>query len=897
MNDVKKIKGMFVNHTHWDREWYFTDNDALVLSDQVFTDLIEELETHEEVSFCLDGQMSILEDYLQINPSMKQRVSALVQQKKLFIGPWYTQTDALLVDGESILRNLQIGLLDAHEFGEPMMVGYLPDTFGFNAQMPMLLTQAGIDNMIFWRGIDLETQVSDTYFKWKSLGNEEVFVANIPKGYGVAPKMQTTAYYVKNRLGNYMKFMEKHTKRPLVLIPAGGDQQTVVHNIHDKIDAINKISEYDFELGSYPEFIESIRTAKDLETYQGEFRLPKYARVHRSIGGIRVDIKQANYKLEHELIHTLEPLLVLAEFHDVHVSRGLLHQIWKDVLSSQAHDSMGGCVYDEVAENILLRYKKAYEKCLSIENIVMKKITEKMQAAGKMHPGANEVLLANLSPKPGIKEFNVVVYHKNDKLEFSECEHVELLNKTYFPERKDTLYDKPDGRYNNTEPGYYRLEYRIRKHFQKMGVFPMEFSEVKDDFSNRPLINWKQDNKVYDQERLELKQGKKIIRFSDNQLTYYENQIEVPHFIQLLDTGNDGDTYDFSPLEGEKEKVLPFQAAWFEQDESGNPQKMIVRGETALPAALVDRQNKALEVKIFSYQLALSFKDELLNIEISIDNTVKDHRIRVAVNTGIDALEAYSGLYAGQIGQPKNVATSGKLEEFPAPIYNFDKFVTVTSEEANTTVYADGIKEYQYDHEKLLFTLFSTCGMLGKSDLAWRPGRASGDTTKQGHRETATPLAQCLGTYQFHLSIGFEAQTADFNKIHNTAQTRMETVLSYQMQDYNYFEYRLDNKVYPTDKNVVTTPGRFRMTLPEDYIVSGLYPSYTTEKAAILRLTNPSGLAKDISRDDFNFHYGEAWRFKVTPIDLQENAIVDGWTIPPYNAGSYMITFEKEGTI
>lgn len=33
-----------VQHTHWDREWYFTAADAKVLSEQVFTEVLDELE-------------------------------------------------------------------------------------------------------------------------------------------------------------------------------------------------------------------------------------------------------------------------------------------------------------------------------------------------------------------------------------------------------------------------------------------------------------------------------------------------------------------------------------------------------------------------------------------------------------------------------------------------------------------------------------------------------------------------------------------------------------------------------------------------------------------------------------------------------------------------------------
>lgn len=138
-----------VNHTHWDREWYFTSMDALSLSDGLFTDVIDELLSHPEASFVLDGQISILDDYLELYPEREKDVKELVERKQLYIGPWYTQTDCAMVSGEAILRNGMIGCFESKKYGIPMDIGYLPDTFGFNAQIPLILNELGIHKFIF----------------------------------------------------------------------------------------------------------------------------------------------------------------------------------------------------------------------------------------------------------------------------------------------------------------------------------------------------------------------------------------------------------------------------------------------------------------------------------------------------------------------------------------------------------------------------------------------------------------------------------------------------------------------------------------------------------------------------------------------------------------------------
>ena len=146
----KTIKVSLVNHTHW----YFSDQDSLVLSDVLFKRALEQLTTHPEASFVLDGQVSVLEDFLKANPDQQAIVSRLSKRGQLKVGPWYTQPDALHIQGESMLRNGMIGTLLSRKYGPRMEVGYLPDTFGFNSQVPVILNQLGLRRFLFWRGID-----------------------------------------------------------------------------------------------------------------------------------------------------------------------------------------------------------------------------------------------------------------------------------------------------------------------------------------------------------------------------------------------------------------------------------------------------------------------------------------------------------------------------------------------------------------------------------------------------------------------------------------------------------------------------------------------------------------------------------------------------------------------
>ena len=107
-----------VPHTHWDREWYKSYQDfRLALVDLIDT-LLPLLERDASYPhFMLDGQMAVVDDYLEVRPEAEGRLRALAAAGRLSVGPWYILMDEFLASGETIVRNLQMGLGRGAAFG------------------------------------------------------------------------------------------------------------------------------------------------------------------------------------------------------------------------------------------------------------------------------------------------------------------------------------------------------------------------------------------------------------------------------------------------------------------------------------------------------------------------------------------------------------------------------------------------------------------------------------------------------------------------------------------------------------------------------------------------------------------------------------------------------------
>lgn len=101
--------------------------------------------------FTLDGQVSLLEDYLSLRPENFERVEQAVQDGKLLIGPWYVQPEFALAGPEVVIRNLMIGLRTARVFGPPMTVAYLPEVHVLPDYLPQILRGFGIEAIVIPR--------------------------------------------------------------------------------------------------------------------------------------------------------------------------------------------------------------------------------------------------------------------------------------------------------------------------------------------------------------------------------------------------------------------------------------------------------------------------------------------------------------------------------------------------------------------------------------------------------------------------------------------------------------------------------------------------------------------------------------------------------------------------
>ncbi len=722
-NNNKKIVN-FAPHTHWDREWYFSINDSALLSTYNFEKVLNVLESDDNYKcFHLDGQTSIIEDMLEFKPELEPRIRNLISKGKLFIGPWYTQTDSFYVDGESYIRNLYFGTMKADELGGTMKIGYLPDTFGHNIQTPQLFKGFGIENIIFWRGYD-EAKINSPYFNWKGIDGSETLGINLTYGYGAAKWLTDTQKEWDEKIIPMAKKIESMTEYKNILLPSGGDQVLIDPELPTKVSKLNEYSDdFEYQVNSYEGFVNDLKDEigelSNLQEVVSEFRDPVSARVHRTIGSSRYDLKKLSYELENKLVNILEPLTIII---NDKVDKGLINnkvieKSWKLLLDGHAHDSLGACNTDITNENIINRFKRA-------ENLVdgMINIFEKTIATNLKNQFNEELVMFNFDSKT-LKDSwrEIVVYSKSELVEiFDGTEKVksEILSKEKLSGGKKIMVT-PEGEKEVEIDPYFKLTLKVKPLIKPLGYKLFAVKEVEGTLNINEL------------EATKIENEKLALSVSNDKLSLLikSSNKTIDNFLKLENVANDGDSYDFSPIEGDT-PISNFKLLNSKTSKTENHSVLEFTAEVELPSRMIGREKRESEL----VSQTLNFKVTLCNgsIEFEIDtiNKAKDHRFRVVVDTGDNNTKLRTEVPFGFIDReyvPLEENWKDKYVEKPVNYYPIINTFYKNSNEYSMTFTTKGMKEIEiFNNSRVGITMYKSDEYLGKDDLAFRPNRASG---------------------------------------------------------------------------------------------------------------------------------------------------------------------------
>lgn len=354
-----KYHGVVVSHTHWDREWYVTFEEFRARLIETIDELLAVLDEEPRYRcFTLDGQMSIVEDYLDVKPEAGEKLESYIRAGRILIGPWYILPDEYLVSDEALVRNLLIGDRMSRKFGSKMPVCYMPDIRCQISQMPQIMKGFGLEAAVMGRGVGYQASKSEWY--WKGSDDSVVLGIYMPRGYsnagtGQLPEELDVAL---ERLSRIADTLIPYATTRYLLLMNGGDHLRAQKFLPDLLDQINQTStSVKLMQGSLLDYINAVKDAgPELFTLTGEFLYGRPNRICPGVWSSRLYLKQQNNRCQFLLERYAEPASTFAWLLGRSYPGASLLKAWKYLIQNHTHDSISACGTDEVHRDMERRF-------------------------------------------------------------------------------------------------------------------------------------------------------------------------------------------------------------------------------------------------------------------------------------------------------------------------------------------------------------------------------------------------------------------------------------------------------------------------------------------------------------------------------------------------------------
>lgn len=751
-----------VNHTHWDREWQKTFHEYRCRLIGFMDEVIDVLSNNEQfTSFMLDGQTSLLLDYLEIKPEKYEILKELVTNEKLIIGPWYVQPDEFLPSGESLLRNLLIGEIISRKFGNKMNVGYLPDSFGQSRDIPQILNSFDINSAVAMRGFS-KKDVDTNEFRWKGSADSEVVMSVLWAGYNNGSQLGEELSEAKKFIKLNFDYLENGSYDGKYLFLAGSDQATIKGNMPESLRRLNKeYEDAEFKLMKLQEYMDQVSLTKDkYPEYYGNLRKGQMQRVHVSIAGTRTDIKQKNYDIQTKIEKLLEPMSVMSATLGDRYEKELIRKMWRLVIQNHAHDSMCCVCTDEAHKDIVNRMFEADEMYKALMKSRMNNFVEKIQFK---KDGCRPIVVFNYNSFSTSQVVTAIVdvyddfglYTADGKEVPYEIISEEAVNlkeyRLWLKENPDDFVSRRKIVFKAEVEGVgFRTYYIKEKQNQNM---PSTDFVVKENTLSNGLVKIKVDEKG------------NVSIFDEVNNKFVEKTFNV------IESGNAGDEYDYSP---------PVEDIVYSTD--GFKNEIIIEVLNSYEAQVVIKTDMLVNMNTFSNKrsgelvvnkVIRTFKlvkgSRLVELNINIDNVSCNHRVSLEVSDFSQSCHVAEASFGDD--KRKNVFdhitenTAVEWKEYCYPVYSTQRYVYGD----DIAIFNKGVPSYEIKEGKdLHIHMLTTMDYMGKENLLYRKGRRSG-------AKIETKDSLMLGKQVFEFAILLKNECDSVNKYADEFQSKLNT--------------------------------------------------------------------------------------------------------------------------
>ncbi|MFZ0704952.1 MAG: glycoside hydrolase family 38 C-terminal domain-containing protein [Candidatus Korobacteraceae bacterium] len=347
---MKQFSISAIGNSHIDMAWLWPWTETVEVVRNTFGTALDLMNEYPDFKFTASTAQAytwIEEKYPEMFKQIQQRVK---EGRWEVIGGMWVEPDLNMPDGESLVRQILYGKnYFKAKFGVDVKIGWNPDSFGYNWQLPQIYRRSGIDYFVTQKLLWAHEFTTFPYrlFYWQSPDGSKM-LTYFPSDYA----NQIDPLKMARDSSVYGPAMYKYNGGT-DSAPADGLRMMYLYGVGDhgggptRVDLDTALRWQKADV-VYPKLQFSTATDffADLKQHQSELKLPTwdgelYFQYHRGVQTTQSETKKGNRKNE-VLILNAEKLATIDSLSGAAYPQSGFNTAWEKILFNQFHDILPG---------------------------------------------------------------------------------------------------------------------------------------------------------------------------------------------------------------------------------------------------------------------------------------------------------------------------------------------------------------------------------------------------------------------------------------------------------------------------------------------------------------------------------------------------------------------------
>ena len=339
---MKRYTLFFDANAHIDAAWLWRDKETIEVCKNTFTSVLNMMDARPDFTYTQSAAAYF--DWMErLYPDVFHRIQQRVKDGRWeIVGGMWVEPDCNLPSGESWMRHLLYAKnYFRNKLGADVKIGWNPDSFGYNGNMPEFYSDAGIDAFITQKiGWNEYNVFPYRLFWWQSADSSRV-LSYFPFDY---------VNTVDNpfQLVDWLRQFDANTgfEKMMILFGVGDHGGGPSDEMIDRIERLKKLDIYPtIEYGTATQYLDWVKNhdLSNLPVWNDEL----YLEYHQGTFTTQAKMKEWNRRSE-VLLTNAEKLSSLASLYGKPYRGNDLEEAWRNVLFNQFHDILPGRAFGKI---------------------------------------------------------------------------------------------------------------------------------------------------------------------------------------------------------------------------------------------------------------------------------------------------------------------------------------------------------------------------------------------------------------------------------------------------------------------------------------------------------------------------------------------------------------------